>query len=573
MNPRLASIALAVLLLVSPLLVSPMAASTGALLLEGDGPWRNSRWQLGVSEFRSLLEEAGYQVRIISPADLAKQVSGTAGRVAIAVPSLERLPISAFRAIAGRIQRGDILLASGGEAFREPLYRAPGGKWVALEELLSQAPRTPLLEPGRARLRSPSRPPEGVVTRKRIPGPDGKLDSLELRINQPVRLALEESEPFTQSPFATGQSTTIVTVKGTAEEMLAVEWREADGTRWRARVPLTPGWRTHILRPSNFELPPNASPGGDKKRFDPSRVRVFAFGPAGEVNTPASGSVEYAIGPVTLGSNPQAEDFEIPHIETISPWYKQYESVRAGERVLVPIARPRGLTAAPEPDGRYEAIGNLLDPAATRYLTSTGAAVFWLPWPQLSGKHRGELVELLRRTSHGLALLNGGAGVFAVDPGRRVDLGARVYNASPRAVTANLTWAVLRGDQQLLARSAAARIPAGQMRDVSVGGAADLPPGEYRVETVVRAGKAVCDQGNGYLRVTDPSARTAGERLRVRDGHFFAGEKQVFLNGVNYWPRNVAGLEPARYWDHWLTPRNYDPESVEADLAALEALG
>jgi hypothetical protein len=44
------------------------------------------------------------------------------------------------------------------------------------------------------------------------------------------------------------------------------------------------------------------------------------------------------------------------------------------------------------------------------------------------------------------------------------------------------------------------------------------------------------------------------------------------LQGVNYWPRYTAGLEPARFVQSWLAPQNYDPDLIEADLALLASL-
>src|SRR5215467_726484 len=94
-----------------------------------------------------------------------------------------------------------------------------------------------------------------------------------------------------------------------------------------------------------------------------------------------------------------AGPFLAPSVETLSPWYKQYTN-SAGLRV--PIARGRGLTAMPDPQGRYRVIGDLLSPAATFFTNSQifgsgfGSTIIWLPWPQLSEPLRTQFVAALR---------------------------------------------------------------------------------------------------------------------------------------------------------------------------------
>jgi len=268
------------------------------------------------------------------------------------------------------------------------------------------------------------------------------------------------------------------------------------------------------------------------------------------------------------------DDFDAPVIETISPWYKQYDALRGGHHVRIPIARPRGLTAAEETEGRYQVIGSLFDPVATRFATSRGAELYWVPWPQLHPRERAEFVDLLRAARRRLALLDAGAHEFVSLTREPVTLGARVLNASFQAVEADVAWTVLLDGKSHGKRQVSVRLGPGGSLAVNAPSVEGLPPGEYQVATTLRIGTTTFDRIDGYLRVIDPQAPgPPQERLHIEDGHFTAGGKRVFLNGVNYWPRNVSGLEPARFREYWLTPHNYDPDIVEADLAALEGAG
>jgi uncharacterized protein (TIGR03437 family) len=75
-----------------------------------------------------LLADAGYRVEIVSPENLGAALRSP--DLLAAVPSLERLPLDAFKAIAAHTDAGGGLMASGGEPFRVPLYLAPSGEWM-----------------------------------------------------------------------------------------------------------------------------------------------------------------------------------------------------------------------------------------------------------------------------------------------------------------------------------------------------------------------------------------------------------------------------------------------------------
>ncbi len=92
------------------------------------GPGARRQWAFTVSQFRALLNDAGYTVKIVSPVDLPAALDSP--NILLAVPSLESLPFEAFTAIVAHTNAGGSLMASGGEPFRNPLYRTPDGRWL-----------------------------------------------------------------------------------------------------------------------------------------------------------------------------------------------------------------------------------------------------------------------------------------------------------------------------------------------------------------------------------------------------------------------------------------------------------
>ena len=88
-------------------------------------------------------------MKIVSPVDLPAALDSP--NILLAVPSLESLPFECFTAIAAHINTGGSLMASGGEPFRNPLYRTPDGHWLDsaayLQAVGSPPPQGPFTPP------------------------------------------------------------------------------------------------------------------------------------------------------------------------------------------------------------------------------------------------------------------------------------------------------------------------------------------------------------------------------------------------------------------------------------------
>ncbi len=551
-----------------------------AVLLDGPGPWQTPAWTATAEAFERLLKEAGYVVRKVPPAMLEGTLD-PADDGLLAVPSLELLPLATAQRLAAFVADGGDLLASGGEPFREVLYPRGDGWAIRREILQSVTDRRIVLAPATARglRRSSNRPEPAPVLTYGVKGPTGEVDALAVEVPLLSGWEVLGTPPFERAPFGPGETLTIVSVRGTPGQAITVEWKEADNSRWIAQVPLRSQWTTHLLEPHDFVFWRDGSPPQRAETsFVPANARALSFGPAVGQGATRIRSLEYAIGPVATAASPlTGAPWLPPTIATVSPWYQQYDVTRGGQEVREPVARPRGLVTSAETEGRYTVVGELLAPAASRMVTTDGAAICWLPSAKVPEPQQKPTVELLRRTRLGVHLLSGGAPSLVVTPSSAVDLGARVLNTTASAAEVTVTWRVVQNGRPLREARASCTVPAGGSRGLAASEPAALAAGDYQLVVELRTARAgegvILDQLSSLVRVMPAAAGDASRRVSVKDGRFVVGGKRLFLHGVNYWPRCVSGLERGRYWRHWLSPERYDPDVVEADLTQIQALG
>ena len=283
--------------------------------------------------------------------------------------------------------------------------------------------------------------------------------------------------------------------------------------------------------------------------------------------TPDGNWLDFTAYQQAVGSAPSQGPYMVPFFETLSPWTEQYVN-RSG--LHVPIARPRGISGVTNFGGSYRVIGDLLAPAATLYspafpLFFNGDLIFgrglivWLPWPQLMDPLRAELVATLHAAMHGLYLVNAGPNQIVWLPGEHVRGSAYFLNLSNPPVKATLQWSIS-GSSAVISQPA-------ELPDIDIG---VLSAGDYTLTVRLMAGDEEVDRIDSPVRVLDPTlARQPDQKIRAVNGAFYAGGRRVFLQGINYWPRNNAVIPG---YQSWLDPINYDPDLVEADLTLIQSL-
>ena len=251
----------------------------------------------------------------------------------------------------------------------------------------------------------------------------------------------------------------------------------------------------------------------------------------------------------------------------------------------MPVARSRGISSSSFSSGRYRVIGDLLLPAATLYDSTTfsfspttpfstaHSLVVWLPWPQIPDPLRAQLVSALKAAPNRLYLNTAGADQIVWLPGEAITGRATILNAAASPVQASLQWSISGPSGVIPQTAVALNLTAGELRDVPIH-IASLPNGDYTLNFRLMIDNQEVDRVDSPLRVLNPIlSRQPDQKIRIVDGAFSAGGRHVFLRGVNYWPRFIAGTDPGAFNGRsWLDLGQYDPDLVEADLTEIAAL-
>jgi uncharacterized protein (TIGR03437 family) len=287
-----------------------------------------------------------------------------------------------------------------------------------------------------------------------------------------------------------------------------------------------------------------------------------------------------------VGSPPPQGPLPFINIPTLAP--ADREQYVAASGVRVPVTRNRGLFASAGffTTSRYRVIGDLLLPAATLYdnsyfsfsrdgaPSSAHGLIVWLPWPQLFDPLRAQLIAALRAAPRRLYLDGAGADHMVWLPGEVITGKAIVLNGADTPIDATLQWSVSGPSGATAQPAQTMTLGPGELRQVPLL-LQNLPNGDYTLRFHLTAGAQETDHFESPIRVLNPIlTRQPDQKIRIVDGAFFAGDKHIFLRGVNYWPRFISGVPAGEFnGQSWLESIQYDPDLIEADLTEIAGLG
>jgi hypothetical protein len=322
----------------------------------------------------------------------------------LVLPDARTIPAASVDPIVRFVQRGGHLLAVGGPAFEQLVYRDPQGRMVAPMDYLATLPEEHALVDWAA---VNAEPPRRATSQPQVPAeftplPDGY--SARLAVVSPFGWDTREL-PVTAIPA--GQDTVLVRASGGERATsLVIELRERDGARWMGVAPLTAEERTVGIHLTQFAFWKDNSPAGrggegDMLRLD--NVAAVTLGLASSHQILPEGAYTYTVrGLGTAKAGPGFVLASAPRLEGLSPSYKTFRSrvakletspgweslnLAPPADVVSPIARPRH--EAPERDYIWQPLIKGLDtngvwtttPLATTWHASgaTWTALGWRP--------------------------------------------------------------------------------------------------------------------------------------------------------------------------------------------------
>lgn len=531
-------------------------------------------------------------------------------------------PAECIGTVRAYAEGGGDLVVLGGPAFRDLVWRV-GDQWVTRDDLrtaVAERIEPSVFLPMDAGIGEWTRSTNDATTASRAEtdtGAAGTAGCLRLDI-QGLNGWDTFGTQFAGSPFAAGEQLTCFWAKGDdTTTQMSIEWRERDGSRWIAVVPVTTEWRRYALLPEDFRhWQDGTSRGTGSDRFRPENAAELVVGLA-FTHTTAVGAGDHTLWVDEFAATaiPEAErEFltesalvQAPTLESISPAYKLYPV--EGARTVEPdprqvlwsgeaVAAPTGLTAIhPRPQGtgygkdrRWRWVpllrairedGRVAGFAAALVLNGKppyqGGA--WLSIPTndpafLGGEALvGQVCSLAARMVDGVFLYEGGAEYYAYEPGETVGIGASIVNHGGLAPTAHLRISVAPegGEAVVISAPTIAVGPDGTASVATSWSPGGLTAPSYTVRTELVDGERVVDRLEHPLNVwrpkADPSFITTGAGDFMRDG------KRWYPFGVNYMPSSGVGAEEGRYFELWLDPQPYDPDIIEWDLADCERIG
>ncbi len=538
----------------------------------------------------------------------------------LVLPNGRRLPADAKEPLLDFLRQGGKLVAFGAPLFGEPLFKTGRG-WMSSAEIEATRKQTKpqrwlferLDENEPIRWRHHASHPDVTDRLTFEPATKLRFTHHALRMDFTLKGWAIFSREFAESPFPKGHTLTCFWAKGTPQtKALMVEWRELDGTRWYAHLPLTKEWKLIVLSPRDFafrgDSPTRGKRGfaGDRLNLQEARALVLGM----EAPMPPG---EHTIWVAGIGTAPDpfgdvATDFEPPILETLSPAYKLFPLRNVKELrdwgsgtdelaakgmpadAVAPAPRWRGLGfTGGERVARWQPLlmahdrtsergalvwqmryGSLPFTHATWLVFGSSDESFWL-------KHANLLRSALRRAltswSQRVWSLEGGADRFTAYQDEPMTMGAVVVNSGAQSQTVTVRLRVEGKTGVVHERQETTSVDAFTTKPIRFP-VEPLPAGDYRVTVQLALAGQVVDEIAHELVVIPRPKITDADKVIVKDGHFVVSkERRWFAFGVNFWPRYVAGKEPSDYYRHWLDPTNYDPELVEQDLGILRDMG
>jgi len=522
-------------------------------------------------QIASILQNAHYEVSIITGEQLADENVLTPQNYDLLIlPHSDIFPVNALPSLEKYLGDKGKLLCVGGLPFDHLVYDFDG-RWGSKEALARDLSSMGSLDITRFPINDWSRSsgdPGTVSTVSKSTSPYGP--SLRFHFSNFSQWDNFTLPEFDASPFPTGANAITLYAKGDSHTTgMTLEWREKDGSRWIAAVPLTNKWQKRLVLSTDFKFWRDGSPanrGGNGDYFHTENAAHFTIGidqshtpmPAGEKEFEIA-KLEFVKAPISLlAAQP-------PVLESLSPWYKR---VSENSENWLPILRYRGGSSV-QPYGRLSS----RTPTGWIYRSysppDSGSMWGYCRKPQFIRKY---VDSILQPIYLGWA----GPSMFSFLPGDPIRFIMHPINSGDTAkhiVCEVIAFRTKEDKHTEIKRRVTMNLPPNAGEDVTIT-MPRLSSGNWHYVANITdvASHALLDEIHNQFTV-DVTADGPVNPITVHDGQFIFDGKPWHPAGVNYWPLWSSGQDANQYVAHWLSPNQYDPGLVERDMKRLQAIG
>lgn len=571
--------------------------------------------QLG-SELSKQVASAGYQVAEIGLDELRDETR-LAEFDLLVVPDGSRLPAAAMRTVDAYLRGGGDLIALKTPLWRSPLLKS-NGDWVTPKEYeldkSDDPPEHVLLDfsgGSSGWMRSTNAPDIRSIYETISGGPNPGSRALHAVI---PRLASWDTIGVWNSAgaFPSGDKLTVFHAKGGPNTtQLSVEWREKDGSRWIAVVPLTQEWKRFVLAPNDFRFW-HSVPARAGDIFRPENAEALHIGLAFTHTTGIGhGPHEFWVGP--LGTGRMTEEHQQlleaanpPRLDTVSPEYKLFDctdtaalKVRGDQsfghawrletavEVRSPHPRAGGGGFGKGRDWRWIPIVEawsdkhewrgapvtVVTNAAGPYKDSVWASFGIGDTDWYKSEEALELIgQVAERIRRGLFIVDGGSNFYTYFEDQPVQLGVRAANTGREDANLTARVAVREAGSKVFEREWPVSVPAGGEKSVSESWLPDKWPDQgFEISAEIVVDGQVVDRVTHEAFVYKPKSEK--RFMTVGGGQFLLDGKQWRMHAINYMPSSGIASEDGVYFERWLGARSYDPEVIQRDLERVRDIG
>jgi len=576
------------------------AASPRALFVDQTGLPGDDSAQKPIAD---AIRAAGYEIETISMKELAEKPPHTD---LLIVPCAKSLPLSTIKSVTAYLKSGGTILACGLPMWDLAVTEFDG-KWTTREEYQRAIAST------RAQHIAIDFAHEDVAQWKRETNaiePDvHEISQDQLHVQTPSLKGWDMVGRPLPNAFPAGHTLTCFRAKGgPGTTQLAIEWRETDGSRWIATIPLTEQWQDYVLSPDAFKAwqPPESR---KNDHFRPGNAAKVLVGLAFSHTDVPRAKHEYWLGNIGTAPPPTRsgpDSVKLPVLEALSPEYQVYRAqdmvtafASPGQCIVreIAIPAPAGVALQPRPQAsgidknrpwRWQPLlearssnGDFRGTIAAMTLGQEHMPGVWAAFAPVEARFYKQvqvqhvLSDLAAAIARGLFLREAGAEFYTVFENQPVRLGARIIdrtNDSPKDVRLRIRITTKRVKDPIYERMFAVHVPAESGVNIyDTWSPKDWPVEGYVVTTELLQGDAVVDRIAHELHVWRPAVEP--KFITTAKGDFWLDGQPWKAHGVNYMPSSGIGLSDGEMFENWIGSAGYDPVVIQRDLERVKNLG